>query len=81
MQLVIERSGSIRCLYGEAIELAALGPLVIRRGSHVEPTAGGHWRCDLAPVSGPVLGPFDCRSEALTAEVAWLTEHWLAPHA
>jgi hypothetical protein len=78
MQLVIEPAGSVRCLYGEAINLAALGPLVIRRGSHVEPTADGRWLCDLSPVSGPVLGPFGCRSEALAAEVAWLETHWLA---
>jgi hypothetical protein len=81
MQLVIEPAGSVRCLYGEAIDLAALGPLAIRRGSHVEPTADGRWLCDLSPVAGPVLGPFGCRSEALAAEVNWLEAHWLAPTA
>jgi hypothetical protein len=79
MQLVIDTAGSVRCLYGEAIDLAALGPLAIRRGSHVEPTADGRWLCDLSPVSGPVLGPFGGRSQALAAEVAWLETHWLAP--
>ncbi|HEX5105881.1 MAG TPA: hypothetical protein VFV87_18815 [Pirellulaceae bacterium] len=79
MQLVIEPSGGVRCLYGETIDLAALGALTISRGSHVEPTAGGQWLCDLSPVTGPVLGPFDCRSQALAAEVAWLEAHWLAP--
>ena len=34
---------------------------------------------DLRPVDGPVLGPFDRRSEALEAEVAWLEAHWLTP--
>lgn len=29
------------------------------------------------PVGGPVLVPFDRRSEALEAEVAWLEEYWL----
>jgi hypothetical protein len=81
MQLIIDTAGSVRCLYGEAIDLAALGPLAIRRGSHVEPTADGRWLCDLSPVSGPVLGPFGCRSEGLAAEVAWLKTHWLAPTA
>jgi hypothetical protein len=81
MQIVIGTAGSVRCLYGEAIDLAALGPLAIRRGSHVEPTADGRWLCDLSPVAGPVLGPFGCRSEALAAEVAWLKTHWLAPSA
>jgi len=79
MQLVIEPTGSVRCLYAEAIDLAALGPLTIRRGSHVEPTFAGTWLCDLAPVGGPLLGPFAARRLALAAEAAWLTEHWLAP--
>ena len=77
MLMVIESAGRIRCLYGEAIDLALLGPPVIRRGSHVEPTADGRWLCDLSPVSGPVLSPFGCRSQALAAEVAWLELNWL----
>ncbi|QDU31351.1 hypothetical protein ETAA8_65060 [Anatilimnocola aggregata] len=79
MELVIEPTGLTRCIYGEAIDLALLGQLTIRRGSHVEPNSQGHWLCDLSPVSGPTLGPFESRSEALLAEVAWLSEHWLAP--
>ena len=77
MQLVIDPTGGVRCLYGEAIDLAALGRMTIRRGSHVEPTDDGQWLCDLSPVSGPVLGPFGSRSQALAAEVAWLQAHWL----
>ena len=79
MQMVIEPAGRIRCLYEEAIDLAALGPPLIRRGSHVEPTENGEWMCDLSPVSGPLLGPFGCRSLALATEVAWLEANWLAP--
>ncbi len=77
MQILVEPSGNVRCLYGEAINLAVLGQLSIRRGSHVEPDEHGQWLCDLSPVSGPTLGPFASRSEALAAEVAWLDEHWL----
>ena len=77
MEIVIEPGGTVRCLYGERIELAALGPLQIARASHVEATAGGQWLADLSPLSGPSLGPFSCRSEALAAEEAWITEHWL----
>jgi len=77
MQLLIEPDGTVRCLYREAIELAQLGTLLIRRGSYVEPDEQGQWRADLAPSAGPVLGPFRQRSEALAAEEAWLTEHWL----
>ena len=73
MQILIEPGGNVRCLYGEAIELAALGPLQIDRASHVEPTTTGQWLADLSPLSGPVLGPFACRSEALAAEEAWIS--------
>ena len=76
MELVIETNGQVRCVYGETIDLAALGPLTIHRASHVEPDADGKWWADLAPVGGPRLGPFDWRSEALAAEVAWLEAHW-----
>lgn len=77
MQLVVDRTGMIHCLYAETIPLAALGTLAIRRGSYVEPTFGGDWLCDLSPVGGPVIGPFSRRSEALTAEQDWLEANWL----
>src|SRR5687768_13561518 len=79
MLLVIRSSGEVHCLYDEKIDLAQLGPTSIRRGSFVEPDAMGQWHADLAPVNGPVLGPFCNRSQALTAEAAWLVEHWLMP--
>jgi hypothetical protein len=77
MDLVIETGGTVRCVYDEAIDLAALGSLEIRRASHVEPDAAGHWTADLSPVGGPVLGPFAHRTEALAAEQAWLNARWL----
>ena len=77
MQLVIDSQGTIHCLYAEAIPLAALGQMSIRRASHVEPTPAGRWLVDLAPVSGPLLGPFALRSQALQAELHWLEAHWL----
>ena len=77
MQLRIASTGNVRCLYGELIDLVQLGPLSIRRGSHVEPDAEGNWTCDLSPVDGPQLGPFPSRSIALDAEVSWLQELWL----
>ena len=77
MQLLIESNGTVRCLYGEAIDLQALGSVAIRRVSHVEPDAEGCWFADLSPVGGPVLGPFVSRSSALAAEVAWLEVAWL----
>jgi hypothetical protein len=77
MLLVIDPCGEVRCLYGEAIDLAALGSVSVRRASHVEPDAEGRWWAGLALVGGPRLGPFVRRSEALEAERAWLEEHWL----
>ncbi len=77
MELVINSSGDIRCVYGEAVNLSELGRLSIQRGSHVEPTADGQWTADMSPVQGPQLGPFDCRTQALEAEVAWLNQYWL----
>lgn len=77
MELIIEGQGQVRCVYGEAIELARLGATQIRRASHVEPDASGRWIADLSPVSGPQLGLFDKRTDALAAEVDWLLKNWL----
>ena len=77
MQLIIAPGGAIRCLYGEEINLAVLGSPAITRASHVEPGDDGQWYADLAPVSGPRMGPFTLRSQALAAEQAWLEAHWL----
>ena len=77
MQLIIGPDGTGRCIYDESIDLHALGQLHIRRASLVEPTADGQWTADLSPVSGPILGPFPCRTQALTAETVWLDANWL----
>jgi hypothetical protein len=77
MQLRIDPTGIVCCVYGETIDLTVLGPLAIRRASHVEPDERGRWWADLSPVSGPSLGPFLSRSLALEAELSWLEAHWL----
>jgi len=77
MQLVIDPSGGVRAVYDETIDLSTLGVPVITRGSHVEPDEQGRWIADLSPVSGPKIGPFPVRSEALAAERAWLEANWL----
>ena len=33
------------------------------------------WWADMMPMNGPVLGPFDTRSEALEAERVWIDDH------
>jgi hypothetical protein len=78
MQLVIQPDGSIRCVYGETLDLHSLGSLNVARGSHVEPDSTGQWFADLSPVAGPRLGPFLKRSHALAAETDWLEHHWLS---
>ena len=78
MQMLIDSTGTLRCVYDEAIDLAAIGTVVISRASHVEPDECGRWVADLSPVGGPSLGPFEQRSQALAAEQQWLDEHWLS---
>jgi hypothetical protein len=75
MLLRIDPQGNVTCLYGEALDLARLGKVSIRRASHVEPDEEGQWWADLAPAGGPRLGPFDKRSQALAAETGWLHRH------
>jgi hypothetical protein len=77
MELIIESSGNVRCIYDEAIDLRVLGNNTVTRASRVEPELDGRWIADLTPVNGPKLGPFEKRTDALTAEVQWLRENWL----
>lgn len=81
MQIVFMQDGSAKCIYGEEIDLSHLGQTSVQRGSYVEPNSEGKWSCDLSPVGGPQLGPFACRSQAISAEVEWLTKNWLVPPA
>ena len=77
MTLTIDSGGVVHCIYDEAINLTALGSLTISRASHVEPDCEGRWWADLGLVNGPTLGPFNLRSDALTAERNWLEVNWL----
>ena len=79
MELVVSPDGIVRCIYGDDLDLHTLGFPQIRRASAVEPDDAGRWCADLSPAGGPRLGSFDRRSDAVAAEVAWLTECWLAP--
>jgi hypothetical protein len=77
MQIVVSPCGDVRCVYAEAVNLLSLGDAHVRRASSVEPDERGTWWADLGPAGGPSLGPFGRRSDALSAEEAWLSEHWL----
>ncbi len=77
MDLLVLPDGTVRAIYAEYIDLDLLGSPSITRASHVEPDKQGHWSADLSPVKGPLLGPFDHRSDALQAEQAWLEANWL----
>ena len=77
MELVIDMRGQVRCIYGETIDLAALGKPSIRRASYVEPDDQGQWWADMAQLEGPKLGVFVRRSEAVKAEQEWLEKNWL----
>ena len=77
MELFVTPDGSVKVIYGEEIPLEELGKLSIRRASFLEPTPAGEWLVDLAPVHGPLLGPFKYRSQGLEAERLWLLEHGL----
>ena len=40
----------------------------------------GPWRADMAPSSGPSIGPFRNRQKAIDAEVAWLNDNMAQIH-
>ena len=81
MELVVDASGDVRCIYDEALNLREIGKLQITRASHVEPDRDGFWWADIGPVDGPVLGPFKSRTEALQGEREWLLDHATPPSA
>ena len=78
MQLVIQPDGSIRCVYGETLDLHSLGSLNVARGSHVELDSTCHRFAVLSPVAGPRLRRVVKRSNSLSAETDWLEHHWLS---
>lgn len=75
--VTFDADGSIRFIYNDAVaEIAReMGEVTIRRASHVEPTEDGQWTADMAPVGGPVLGPFASRAYALLEERDWLVDN------
>lgn len=77
IDLVVEVGGKLKFIYNDELhELLSFGESKITRVSYVEPF-GLCWMADMAPVGGPILGPFDLRQEALDAEVAYIKKHVL----
>ncbi len=81
--ITVSPTGQAQAIYVDSPELVALmealGPAQITRASAVEPTDDNRWTADMAASGGPVLGPFDRRSEALAREVAWLRRNLKSP--
>jgi hypothetical protein len=76
LHVIIEPGGYSHFIYDERLAPLFSGcDLNIWRASRVEPS-GGKWYAHMngSPV---VLGPFDLRSQALSAERAWLEENLL----
>jgi len=80
LELVFD-NGEVRFIHNDdAVELLApLGAAHIARASHVEPDGAGQWWADLAPLRGPMLGPFARRDQALAEEAAWISRHLKEP--
>jgi hypothetical protein len=76
VDVIIEADGTIRFIHHDALSgLLEHGEAKIVRASNVEPTEDARWTADMGPSSGPVLGPFKTRGEALAAEVQWLKDN------
>lgn len=77
--LFISPTGEITGIYDESFShFYSQGDCEVTRASHVEPKqlkGKVVWEADMSPSGGPLLGPFSLRSEALAAEVEWLTDH------
>jgi hypothetical protein len=78
-KILISADGSfVSFVYADDLRgILKQGVADIKRASTVEPDASGGWSADLSPVFGPILGSFETRSEALSAEVNWLENNRL----
>ena len=78
MKIRINPDGTAVMIYTVDIDIAALGNLQsITRASLIEPTNRNQWAADMRPIGGPVIGAFDKRSDALTAEIYWIEKYIL----
>lgn len=79
--LTFHPDGRVGAIYSDQIVslLRELGETEIRRASDVEPDGAGWsaWIRDWVPGGATKLGPFPTRTEALVAEVAYLSRAFL----
>lgn len=79
LSLSISPNGIIFAIYKDDLApLVGMGDSEIKRASFVEPSHDlgvPLWDADMFPVSGPVLGPFLTRGDALEAEEKWLKQN------
>lgn len=83
VDVVVLADGTVKFLYYDELKpLLTIGNVDVSRASHVDPerleNGDLKWFADLSPVNGPKLGPFETRTEAIGAEVVWLTENYLS---
>lgn len=76
MILKINADGSLTGIVGSLkeempIDLDTLGTYTIKRQGVLSEVDGKHW-ASMHLASGPILGPFDSRSEAIAGEIEWL---------
>ena len=78
IELLIDLSGDVRCLYTEVIDLSQLGELHVERASHVEfDDENQTWTVRL-PNNGKVIGTgFKSRRDAINHEVEHLNKFYL----
>lgn len=68
--------GTINFLYDDVLKpLLECGESSFRRASNIDPKMtkdGPRWFVDLSLSSGPEIGPFETKDEAIKAEIDWL---------
>lgn len=74
----VSDEGELQFIYDDEIAfLSDLGQTKTRRMSHVEPTDDNRWTADMQPSGGGILGPYNTRQQALSAESHWIKENVL----
>lgn len=59
----------------ELAKLKTEGNCKIERVSNVEPNDQSEWMADMMLISGPILGPFETRQEAIDAELRYIWDN------